>query len=115
MEVDEPNPYFPQTSYLNFDQMPKADPITNKLKEFNANVSLYFYFGDIPAVNYVSFLQVEAGQQVEIQVLENLATLATKDNKDVSLVAALFKVRNVFFIFLKFVSKPIFFEGFFVA
>jgi len=72
MEVDEPNPYFPQTSYLNFDQMPKADPITNKLKEFNANV--------------------EADQQVEIQVLENLATLATKDNKDASLVAALFKV-----------------------
>jgi len=38
MDVDEPNPYFPQTEFLKFDQALKAEPLVNKLKEFNAQI-----------------------------------------------------------------------------
>lgn len=72
MEVDEPNPYFPQNTYINFDQMPKSDPIVSKLKEFNGNVP--------------------SEQQVGADILEKLPSLASKDNIDKDLVGKLFQI-----------------------
>jgi len=38
MEIEESNPYFPQTQFLRFDQAIKVEPLVAKLKEFNASV-----------------------------------------------------------------------------
>eukprot|EP00095_Tigriopus_kingsejongensis_P004294 maker-scaffold722_size106786-snap-gene-0.32 protein:Tk04294 transcript:maker-scaffold722_size106786-snap-gene-0.32-mRNA-1 annotation:"phospholipase a-2-activating protein isoform x2" len=39
MDIDEPNTYFPQTSYLSFSAKPKVDMMIKKLKEFNAKAN----------------------------------------------------------------------------
>ena len=72
MDVDTPNPYFPHTEFIRFDQALKAEPLINKLKEFNS--------------------KVESELKLEDSVIEVLPNLALSENKDPDGVANLLRV-----------------------